>query len=225
MMVVSLLVTWFGYQVGVWLAKRTKLPLINPVVVGATIVLLYLRFGHVPYTLFKQHTSIITFALGPAVVALALPLHERVGILKQNRSSVLSGVAACALFTIIGGLIAGKLINISPDFTFALAARSLTSAIAISSALGSHHAPVLAGATAILAGMIGGTIGPWLLDRFQVTSPVARGLAMGTVSGGIGTARILKESEEAGAAGALGMCLNGVLTSALLAIFWRYCEG
>ena len=222
---VSLLVTWFGYQMGVWLAKKTKLPLVNPVVIGATIVLIYLRFGHVQYELYKQHTTIITFALGPAVVALALPLHERLGTLTQNRSSVMGGVVACALFTIIGGLVAGNLLHISPDFTFALAARSLTSAIAISSALSVHHAPVLAGATAILAGMIGGSIGPCLLDRFKVTSPVARGLAMGTISGGIGTSRIMQECNEAGAAGALGMCLNGVLTSALLAIFWRYLGG
>lgn len=215
-MALSLFVTVGGFLLGAWLARTLRLRLLNPVVVGVVIVLIYLWQAKLAYPDYAQHTQAITAWLGPAVVALALPLHERTPLLKQHARAMVVGVLVGGGLAIASGWLAGKYLHLPSDFAHALKSRSVTAPIAMALAERTGHAATLAGAVAILTGMTGATLGVSVLKLFRVTNPLARGLAVGVMSHGIGTARMLEESEEEGAAAALGMCLNGVASALLL---------
>jgi predicted murein hydrolase (TIGR00659 family) len=215
-MPLSLAVTLLGFLGGVFLAKKASTPLVNPVVVGVLSVIGYLFLTKLPYAEYAQHTQAISTLLGPAVVALALPLHERTELLKKHLGPIALGVAFSVLAGVGSGWLVAKLLHASGDLALALSSRSATAPIAMGIAERTGHAPALSGAIAILTGMSGATLGPWVLTKLKVTHPLARGLAVGLVSHGIGTARVLEESEEAGAASALGMCLSGIVLALLL---------
>lgn len=218
MIALSLFVTVAGFLLGAWLSRTLRVRLVNPVVVGVLCVLAYLKLAQLPFADYAQHTQAITTWLGPAVVALALPLHERTPLLKKHAPAVLLGVLFGGMLAALSGWLAGRLLHLPSEFAHALTTRSVTAPIAMALAERTGHSPTLAGAIAILTGMTGASLGPAALKLFRVTHPLARGLAVGTISHGIGTARMLEESEDEGAAAALGMCLNGILTA--LALPW-----
>jgi predicted murein hydrolase (TIGR00659 family) len=221
MTALSLLITVGGFLLGGWLAKKSSSPLVNPVVVGVGCVILYLNLSKIPYAEYVKHAQSVSTLLGPAVVALALPLHEQTELLKKRLGPVALGTVFCVVLGVFTGWLAGKLLHAAPTLTIALSSRSATAPIAMGIAERVGGAPALSGAVAILTGMSGATLGPWLLTKLKVTSALARGLAVGLVSHGIGTARVLEESGEAGAASALGMCLSGVLLALFLPWLFR----
>jgi predicted murein hydrolase (TIGR00659 family) len=216
MTALSVAITLCGFLLGAFLAKRSRSPLINPVVVGVLCVIAYLKLSKLPYTEYALQTKAISTLLGPAVVALALPLHEHTELLKKRLGPIVIGTLTCVVLGVGTGWLAARLLAATMDLTLALCSRSATAPIAMGIAERAGTAPALSGAVAILTGMSGATLGPYLLTKGKVTEPLARGLAMGLVSHGIGTARILEESEEAGAASALGMCLSGIALALLL---------
>jgi predicted murein hydrolase (TIGR00659 family) len=220
MQALSLLVTLSGFLFGVWLAKKVKSPLINPVVIGVLSVLVYFRVTQLDFSEYKLHTQSISTLLGPAVVALALPLYEKTDLLKRNARAILVSVALCCIFVAISGFFAARLLRLPVEFLLAMTTRGTTAAIAMGLADKLGGVSGLSAALAILCGMLGATLGPLVLSALRVKHPLARGLAMGTVSHGIGTAKILEESEESGAAGALGMGLAGALTALILPWLW-----
>ncbi|MGC4048120.1 MAG: LrgB family protein [Armatimonas sp.] len=212
----SLAITLCGFLLGAFLAKKTHSPLINPVVVGVLCVIAYLKLSKLPYTEYALQTKAISTLLAPAVVALALPLHEHTELLKKRFAPILLGSLFCITLGVATGWAVAHFLHAAADLTLALCSRSATAPIAMGIAERAQRAPALSGAIAILTGMSGATLGPWLLTRMKITQPLARGLSVGLVSHGIGTARILEESEEAGAASALGMCLSGITLALLL---------
>ncbi len=216
MIALSLAITLCGFLLGAFLAKKTRSPLINPVVVGVLCVIAYLKLSKLPYLEYAQHTKAISTLLAPAVVALALPLHEHTELLKKRLGPILLGTVICVTLGVGAGWVVARFLNATADLTLALCSRSATAPIAMGIAERVGGAPALSGAVAILTGMSGATLGPWLLTRLKVTQPLARGLPVGLVSHGIGTARVLEEDAEAGAASALGMCLGGITLALLL---------
>lgn len=220
-MALSILVTVAGFLLGAWVAQRFRFRLVNPVVVGVVGVLIYLRVTKLDYQTYAEQTKLITTWLSPAVVGLALPLHERTPLLKRHAKAILFGLTFACVFSMGLGILAARALHLPKPFPLALASRSVTAPIAMAIAERSGGAPTLAGAIAILTGMTGATLGLSVLRLLKVTSPLAKGFAVGAISHGIGTARVLEEGEEAGAAAALGMCLNGIATALLLPWLWR----
>jgi putative effector of murein hydrolase len=213
-------VTAAAYGVALLARRRISSPLLNPTLVAmATLIATLLATG-VPYADYATATSPLTALLGPAVVALAVPLHREREMLSRHAGTILLGAATGAACAIAVGAAAAAVMHLAPAWALALTSRSATAPISIALAGELHGAAALSAVLSTLAGVAGATLGPRWLDLIRVRHPLARGLAHGVASHGIGTARMLDETRLAGATAAVGMGLGGAVVALVLPLLW-----
>jgi len=177
-----------------------------------------LLLARIPYASYNVGGQIVSFFLGPATVALAVPFYKHARAIHDRLPQVLTAVAAGTIASIAGGMATVALTRGSRPVLLSMFARGVTTPIAIEVSNQLGGLPALTAALTGISGLIGAVIGPPLLDWMKVRDPAARGVAMGTAAHGIGTARILLESETAGGVSALAMACAGILTALFAAI-------
>lgn len=191
-------------------------PLANPVLLTVTAVIAVLTLTRVPYERCFQGAQFIHFLLGPATVALAVPLYRNIDRVRAALVPILAGIACGAATAGLSVLVLGWLLGGDRALIASLATKTVTAPVALGIAGSIGGLPPLAATFAVMTGMTGADVGPALLTRLGMRSPLQRGLAMGVGCHGQGTARILQESEEADAYASLAMGLTAlVLTFAM----------
>lgn len=217
-----LTLTLAAYQAGYWLYRRGQLnPLLNPVL-GAVILIVALLVGTgTSYQSYFEGAQFVHFLLGPTTVALAIPLYRQFQAVRRSLAAILASVLAGATTASVSAVGIAWLLGASRETIVSIAPKSVTAPVAmgISEQLGGL--PSLTAVMVILTGIIGAMLGPPLLNLLRVRSWAARGLAIGTASHGIGTARALQVNEVAGAFSGLAMGLNALATALLLPLIWR----
>ena len=213
-------ITAAAYGAALIVRRRFDSPLLNPTLVAMAALIATLLATGVPYADYASATSPLTALLGPAVVALAVPLHRERATLRRHAGTILVGASAGAACAIAVGAAAAAVMHLAPDWALALSSRSATAPISIALAGELHGAAALSAVLSILAGVAGATLGPRWLDLIRVRHPLARGLAHGVASHGIGTARMLEETRLAGATAAVGMGLGGAVVALVLPLLW-----
>lgn len=166
----------------------------------------------IPYEAYSAGGDIITFFLGPATVALAVPFYKNFQKLRDQLVPIVIAVSAgllCGLLAVWG--ISG-LLHASEQMMLTMMPKSVTTPIAIEIADLLGGTPELAGVFAVLTGLLGSMMGPILLRLCRFRSDLAIGAAMGTAAHGIGTARIMRDSEIQGGISAFAMGLSSILT-------------
>jgi len=176
-----------------------------------------LKLTHVSYTDYHVGGSLVQFFLSPATIALGVPLYKQWGKARKHAGAVVTAIAAGAAagMASAGGLV--RLLGGSRPVLLSMMPKSVTTPISMEVARQLGGIPELAAAFTVTAGLIGSVVGPALLRRAGVRGDLAIGAAMGTSSHGIGTARVLQDSELQGGVSGLAMALAGIVTS-LLAI-------
>jgi putative effector of murein hydrolase len=210
-----------AYLVGILLQRRFKTPLLQPSLIAMAALGITLLVTHVGYARYASATSSLSAFLGPAVVALAVPLHRERDTLVRHARSLALAAGLGAFSGIAFGWAAGAMLHLAPPWALALSSRSATSPISIALAGQLHGTPALSAVLSILAGVVGAVVGPAWLTLLRVRHPLARGLAHGIASHGIGTARMLQEHRLAGATAAVGMGLGGLIVAIALPVVWR----
>jgi predicted murein hydrolase (TIGR00659 family) len=210
--------------VGAYLVTRRiflayKYPLLNPVFVSTLLIIAALKTGGLTLADYQPAKEWMTFLLGPATVALALPLYNNRAVLRKQALPVLAGVVAGCLTTMAAALLAGRALGLAKGVLLSLGPKSVTVPIAVEISRIAGGEPTLTAAFVVATGMIGSIVGPFLLTLLRVKDPVARGLALGTISHGQGTAVALLEGETAGAMGGVAMAIAAVFT-ALIAPYY-----
>lgn len=209
--VVPMALTLGAFIFGLWVSRLTRgNPLTNPVLVAIVLVILFLSVAHMPYQRYFEGAQFINFLLGPAVVALAVPLFRHIDRVRKAALPILAGVVVGSAVAVLSAVIIARLFGLDAPLTASLATRSITAPVAMGVAERIGGVPSLAAVFAVLTGVIGAAFGPLLLNLLRVRDSMVRGLAMGTTSHGIGTARILQDSEEAGAYSSLAMGLTAL---------------
>lgn len=179
-------------------------------------VILILSLLGLSFDDYQPGKQIMTFLLGPATVALALPLYHNRKALWSGLVPVVLGVLAGSLSNIIVVVIIGKAAALEQNILISLIPKSITAPIAIEVAKLTGGDPALTAIFVVATGMIGAIAGPSLLNFLKVHNPVARGLAIGTTAHGQGTAIALQEGEIQGAMSGVAMALAAVFTSFLV---------
>jgi predicted murein hydrolase (TIGR00659 family) len=213
----SLALTIITFQLATWLSVRSgRHPLCNPVLLSVCVLVAILTVMGVPYQRYFEGAQIIHVLLGPAVVALAVPLHRHLHKIRDMPGPILAAITAGAVMSAISASAIASLMGAQATSVVSVIPKSVTAPVAmgISEVLGGI--PPLTAVLAVLTGILGASFGPSVLNLFRVGDPIARGLAMGTVSHGQGTARALEESEEAGAFSGLAMGLSALGCAFLL---------
>lgn len=213
----GLTVTLVAYQAGYWLYRKSgHNPLVNPVLIAVVALVALLTLTGVDYPTYFEGAQFVHFLLGPATVALAIPLFQQ---LRQLRKSML----AITVSVVVGSLTAAGsavgiawLLGASRETMLSLAPKSVTTPIAMGIAEKIGGLPPLTAVLVILTGMTGAMLTTHTLNFLGIKDWRARGLAIGVASHGIGTARAILVHPLAGAFAGLAMGLNGVATALLL---------
>lgn len=202
-----------SYALSLWARKHYSSPFTTPVLFSSIIVIVVLLLCGFSFEEYAPATQLIRMLLGPATVALALPLYKNRHIFSRNLLPAACGLLAGSLGTmIIAGLVAHAF-AFAPELASSISIKSATAPIAIELARVIGADPALAALFAVVTGMIGAAFGPWLMHRCHITHPVARGLALGTISHGQGTAQAAIEGEFTGAVAGVAMGLGAICTS------------
>ncbi|WP_341644011.1 LrgB family protein [Thauera sp. SDU_THAU2] len=210
----GLTLTLVAYQAAHWLYKRAGFhPLANPVMIAITIVITVLLLSGMDYRAYFDGAQFVHFLLGPATVALAIPLYAQWPRLKAMAGPLLIALVVGSLTAALSAYAIGAVLGAGRPTLMSLAPKSVTTPIAMAVAEPLGGLPALAAAMVILTGVLGAILGPYLYRWLRIGDHAIRGFAIGLASHGIGTARAFQVSEQAGAFAALAMGLNGLLTA------------
>lgn len=213
----GLTMTLIAYQAAWWLHKRSGFsPLANPVLIAVGALVIILTLSGTSYQAYFDGAQFVHFLLGPATVALAIPLYAHIRRVRALLLPVVASLVAGSLAAIVSAVVIGKWLGASTPTLLSLAPKSVTTPIAMGVAERIGGIPSLTAVLVIATGIIGAVGARYLFDAMKIGAPAARGLAIGVASHGIGTARAFQVSEEAGVFAALAMGLNGLLTAMLV---------
>lgn len=210
-----IVVTLLVYAASRTAYDRTRLTVLNPAIVSIAAVIIILLVTRTPYAQYERGGRMIGFWLGPAVVALGVPLALQLERVRRNLSAISLALLGGAITGILVAVVVAHVMGASPVIARSLAPRSITTPIAIAVTARLGGIPALSAVVSIVSGALGGFVGVWLLRVSGVRSRLATGLALGAAAHGLGTARAADEGEvERGAAG-LAMGVMGILTALL----------
>lgn len=212
-----LTMTLVAFQIGMAFYRRFNLnPLFNPVLVAVAIVVTLLSLTRTDYATYFAGAQFVHFLLGPATVALAIPLYRQFSRVRNSAKAIVVSIVSGSLIAAISAVVVGRLLGASHEALLSLAPKSVTAPVAMGVAERIGGLPSLTAVLVIATGILGAMIGPPLFHLIGIQSWQARGIAIGTASHGIGTARALQVNETAGAFAGLAMGLNALATSMLL---------
>jgi putative effector of murein hydrolase len=209
----SVAVTVGAYVLSRFVAKRYPSVLTTPVFFSTVVTMLVLWPSGVRVSDYEPAKQLMVFLLGPATVSLAVPLYKNRHTLLRNAVPALTGLTVGSLATLLSALFVAKQLGLPEIVRVSLSIKSVTAPIAIELAPIVHAHPTLTTAFVIVTGMIGAMLGPRLMSAAGVHDPLARGLALGTISHGQGAAQAVAEGELQGAAAGIAMSLAAVFTS------------
>lgn len=217
-----LALTLGSFLFGIYLYKRLKFPLLQPLLIAVAIIIPFLKVADIDYTTFYEQTRILSFMLGPSVVALGYVLYEQIEHIKGNVISILTSVFIGSIVGITSVIGVAKLFGADRMLLMSLAPRSVTTPIAISIAEQTGGVPELAVAFVVICGIFGGLVGPVILRSLGIKSRIAKGLAMGSASHALGTARALEMGAIEGAISGLAIGIMGIMTALLVPFVERF---
>lgn len=206
--VISLVV----YEGGLLLKRKYKLAVLNPLLITAIVLIAFLALTNVEYGSYNASAKYISYFLTPATVALAVPLYEQLKLLKENLAAVLCGLLAGVLTSLVSIFLLSKLFGLNHEQYVTLLPKSITTAIGmgVSEEMGGITAITVA--VICVTGMIGDITSEWLYKILKIRHPIAKGLALGTASHAMGTAKAMEMGEVEGAMGSLAIVTAGLLT-------------
>lgn len=208
--------TLLAYQLALELYQRSRWLLAQPVLVATLLLVGALWACGIGYPRYRQESSLLWLLLGPATVALAVPLQQNLPRIRQLFWPVSIALLVGGTITVALTLGLAALFGADREMLMSLAPKSVTSPIAIALAEQMGGIPALTAVFVMITGVLGAVLGPFLLDRAGVTSPAARGLSLGLSAHAIGTAQALQEHQEAGGFAALAMSLAGAFSALAL---------
>lgn len=216
---IGLTATLIAYVFAFRIYERARFsPLANPVMISVAILVTVLTVTGTPYKTYFDGAQFVHFLLGPATVALAVPLYTQLPKLRSNVLPLLAGLLAGSVAAVISAVGIAYLLGASPEVVRSLAPKSVTIPIAMGVSEKIGGLPSLTAVLVMATGIIGAVSATGLLNLLRVRDYTVRGFATGVAAHGIGTARAFQVSQEAGAFAALGMGLNGVLTAILVPV-------
>ena len=218
---------WLTLTIGSYLIadfiyrKSNLFPLLNPVAISVLLVSLILIFFNIQYERYFEDAKFIHFLLGPATVALAVPIYKKWDLIVINSKAIFISLLIGSVFAILVTYLLSLYFELPKELILSLLPRSVTAPIAmgISEIIGGI--PSLTAIITLITGVIGASLGIFVFDLMKLKNMDARGFSLGLASHGIGTARAMSKNKNAGVFAAVGMGLSGLVTSILVPLFLK----
>jgi len=206
-------ITILSFYIAQYIKKRFDYILLNPVLIAIISIILLLFFADINFDTYNKGAKYLSFFLSPTIVALGVLFYEKYEQIKSNLKPFLSAVAIGGSISIITVTVLSILLNAPELITRSLAAKSVTTPIAIEITTVINGIPSITAGVVIAVGILGNALGFETLKFLGIKSNIAIGTALGTASHGIGTARAIEIDKLAGAYSGLAMCVNGLMTA------------
>ncbi len=194
-------------------AMTLKMPLLNPLLVSMLVIIPLLLVLDIPYDHYFSGSSLLNSLLQPAVVALAFPLYEQLHQIRARWKSIISVCFIGSVTAIISGTVIALWLGASREIAASVLPKSVTTPIAMAVASAIGGIPAISAMCVILVGIVGAVLGHALFNRLNIHAKSARGLAMGTASHALGTARCAEVDFQEGAFSSLALVICGIITS------------
>ena len=220
--ILPLMLTLLAYQAGAALQKRFRSALFNPILIGVFLVLIFLGATGMPLETYQNGMKITSWLMTPATVCLAIPMYEQYQVLKKSVPAMLIGITAGSVTCIAMVWVMCILFGFSPELTVTMLPKSVTSAIGVPLAEMAGGMGSICTAMIIITGVLGSVFGEAMCKLFRLTDPVAQGVAFGTASHVIGTAKAGEISPLVGAVSSLSLVSAGLLTAVILPFLFPY---
>ncbi len=201
-----------AYEGGLLLKKKFKLAVLNPLLIGTICVMAILSLLDVEYSQYNESASYISYLLTPATVCLAVPLYRQLTLLKNNIKAVAGGIASGVLASLVSVFLLARLFGLDHEQYVTLLPKSITTAIGLGLSEELGGIPTITVAVIIVTGILGNMIAEFIYKLFHIEEPVAKGLALGTASHAIGTAKAMEMGEIEGAMSSLAIAVAGLVT-------------
>ncbi|WP_455055341.1 LrgB family protein [Merdimonas faecis] len=201
-----------AYGIGTLVKRKWNGPLANPLLIAIILVILFLKLSGVEYETYNASAKYLTYLLAPATVSLAIPMYERMQLLKENYAAILTGILSGVLASLVCVLAMALVFHLSQAEYVTLLPKSVTTAIGmdIAKELGGHSE--IAAVVIIITGVLGNMAAEPICRIFAIRHPVAKGIALGTSAHAIGTAKAMEMGETEGAMSSLAIVVAGVCT-------------
>lgn len=216
-----LCLTLVVFALSVKVFQRFKMrPIFNPVLLSMLVIMGVLTLIDVDYGTYFESVQVIHFLLGPATVALAVPLYRQLRQIKASAKAIFSGLLAGSFCAVASAFGLTYLLGGSVDSIASIIPKSVTSPIAMGISEQIAGIPSLSAAIVIITGVIGVIMSGLLFKLFGIHDWAVKGVAMGTACHGVGTASMMLANEKAGAFAGLAMGINGFISAILIPIAW-----
>lgn len=218
----SILITVVVYLGVRFLSTKYATPLTSPVFLSTVVIITLLLVSNISYEEYTPAKNIMTYLLGPATVALAVPIYKNRNLFVRYLGAAIIGLLIGSITTITVAILLAKGMQLSKMFLLGLTVKSVTVPVATEIGRIIHGNISLIALYVIVTGMIGAMFGSKLLNLFHIDHPFARGLAIGTIAHGIGTAEAVKEGEIQGAVSGAAMGIAAVITSFIIPFIIKF---
>lgn len=202
--------------------NRYTYPLLVPIFTSSLLVAGLLLVTNTSYITYMSGAKWLDELLGPAVVALAIPLYDHRDIVKRNALTIFFSVIVGAIVGMVSGIMLGMISRINKELIFSIAPKSVTTPIAMEISEIVGGTPALAAVYVMVAGISGAMFGPYLMKVCNIKHSISKGIGFGTASHGIGTARALEIGDVEGALSSISMTLSAIFTSFLCPIILSF---
>lgn len=215
-------VSLIAYFVGMFLKKKLKLAIFNPLLVSIIFTIIVLVISKVYYKVYNEGAKYLSWFLTPATVCLAIPLYEQWQLLKKNYKAVIVGITSGVLTSLLTVFVLSLVMNLDHAQYVTLLPKSITTAIGmgLSEELGGYVTITVA--VIVITGVLGNIFGEVICKLFRIEEPIAKGLALGSASHAIGTAKAMEMGEIEGAMSSLSIAVAGILTVVFSSAFANF---
>ncbi|MGL5348392.1 MAG: LrgB family protein [Peptostreptococcaceae bacterium] len=218
----GVVLTVMAFNIGVYLQRKTKNPLFNPLLISILAIIVFLSFTKIPYENYKIGGDFINYLLGPITIVLAVPLYKQIDLLKKYVVEIFIGIGFGVVTSFISIVIIGSIMNVNIDIVNSLIPKSITTPMGISLAGTINGIEAVTVVSIILTGILGAIVAPTIFKIGKIKNPIAKGIALGTSAHALGTSKALELGEVEGAMSGLSIGISGLITVILVPIILKF---
>jgi predicted murein hydrolase (TIGR00659 family) len=218
----GIVITILFFNVSLYINKKAKTPLLNPLLLSIIGIILFLKITNIPYENFKIGADSISFFLSPVTILLAVPLYKQFDLLKKNLKEILFGIICGIIVSFTSIIIIGKFTNANMDIINSLIPKSITTPMGISLTNTINGIESITVVSIMFTGILGAMIAPLVFKIGKIENKVAKGIALGTSAHALGTTKAIELGEVEGAMSGLAIGLTGILTVILVPIIMKF---
>lgn len=218
----GLILTILFYNIGIYIQKKTKKPIFNPLLIAILCIILFLSITKIPYESYKLGADRINFFLGPVTIVLAVPLYKQFDLFKKYLLEILIGISCGVVVSFISVKLIGHFTNANFDIINSLIPKSITTPMGISLTKTLNGVEAITVVSIILTGILGAIMSPVVFKIGKINHPVAKGIALGTSAHALGTTKALEMGEVEGAMSGLSIGISGIITVILIPIIIKF---